>query len=207
VRISHRARRRLLLLALGAFVAAGVFAGQVIDHSDPLQPADAIFVLGGSRIARAFEARELLSAGLASHIVISAGGREAAEFELEAKGVHVASEGETARDILVSRLGVAESAVELLPGTPDNTAQEARMLAPLAAAAHWTRVIVLTDCSSTRRAGFVFRRTLGPGITVITRCARTDSYDPWLWWRTRAGFRQTFYELPKLLAYWCGLRG
>ena len=205
--ISRRARRRLLLLAFAAIVAVALCAGQIIDHTDPLEPSDAIYVLGGSRITRALEASELYNAGLAHHIVISQGTREPAEYELEARGIHVAGEGETARNVLITRLGVPESAVELLPGTPDNTAQEAQMIVPLAQAGRWTRIIVIADCASTRRAGFILRRALGPGVTVMSHCARTDSYEPWLWWRRRGTFRETFYEFPKLIAYWCGLRG
>ena len=197
-----------MLVVLALAIAGGTFlsAGLIIDHSDPLAPADVIYVLGGSRISRALEASELYTA-YAPRILISQGAAEAAEGQLAARGIHVPTEGEVARDILVSRLNVPSTAVELLPESPDNTAQEARMIAGRVRASHWSRIIVVTDCASTRRAGFIFRRILGPDVTIIARCARTDGYDPWLWWRSRSTFRETFYELPKLVAYWCGLKG
>ena len=168
-------------MVLALAIAGGTFlsAGLIIDHSDPLAPADVIYVLGGSRISRALEASELYTA-YAPRILISQGAAEAAEGQLAARGIHVPTEGEVARDILVSRLNVPSTAVELLPESPDNTAQEARMLAGRVRASHWSRIIVVTDCASTRRAGFIFRRILGPDVTIIARCARTDGYDPWL---------------------------
>jgi uncharacterized SAM-binding protein YcdF (DUF218 family) len=205
--LRRRARRFLVVLALAVAGATFLSAGLIIDHSDPLAPADVIYVLGGSRISRALEASELYAAADAPRIVISQGAQEAAERQLAARGIHVPTEGEVARDILVSRLGVPSTAVELLPEAPDNTAQEARMIMGRVRESHWSRITLITDCATTRRAGFIFRRLLGPDVTIMARCARTDGYDPWLWWRSRGTFRETFYELPKLVAYWCGLRG
>lgn len=178
-----------------------LFAGLLVDRQDPLAPADAIYVLGGTRITRALEASELYHAGLAPRIVISNGGWEPAMTELAARGIHVTTEAETAREVLVDHLGVPASAVELLPGSLDNTAAEARDVRDRG----WSRLIVITDCATTRRAAFAFRHIMGPRVTVMARCARTDTYTPWTWWNSRASFRQTFYELPKLLVYWMGL--
>jgi uncharacterized SAM-binding protein YcdF (DUF218 family) len=197
----------LVVLALAIAAATFVLAGFIVDHTDPLAPADVIYVLGGSRISRALEAAELYASAIAPRIIISQGAHEAAENQLATRGIRVPTEGDVAREILVSRLNVPPAAVEVLPDAPDNTAQEADMILGRVREGHWSRLIVITDCASTRRAGFIFRRTLGPDVTVLARCARTDTYEPWLWWRSRATFRETFYELPKLVAYWCGLRG
>lgn len=196
-----------MVAALTAAAATFLFAGVIIDHSDALEPADAIYVLGGSRISRALEASELYRSGLATQIIISPGARETAEVELAKRGISVPTEGQVARDILVNQLGIPASAIDVLTGDVDNTAQEASAITSLVSAHRWTKLIVISDCSSTRRAGFVFRRLLGPEVTVISRCARTDGYNPWMWWRSRPSFRETFYEFPKLVAYWCGLRG
>jgi uncharacterized SAM-binding protein YcdF (DUF218 family) len=205
--LRRRARRFLVVLALATAGTTFLLAGFIIDHPDPLAPADAIYVLGGSRISRALEAKELYASAMAPRIIISPGAKEAAESQLAALSIHVPTEGEVARDILVGRLNVPPADVDVLPDAPDNTAQEAEMILGRVRTSHWTRLIVITDCASTRRAGFIFRRTLGPDVTITARCARTDTYEPWLWWRSRATFRETFYELPKLMAYWCGLRG
>jgi hypothetical protein len=107
----------------------------------------------------------------------------------------------------MSRVQPLAAAVTILPDEVDNKAQEADAAARLAAARGWTRLIVVSDCASTRRAGFAFRRALGPRVTVIARCSRYDPFSPFRWWARRATFRETFYEAPKLLAYRLGFKG
>jgi len=97
--------------------------------------------------------------------------------------------------------------VTVLPGIVDNTAQEADAIKPLATAGHWRKLIVITERPASRRAGYAFRRVLGPSVKVIVTSNRNEDYDPARWWRYRWSIRLTFYEAPKLLAYWCGLRG
>lgn len=199
----------MIALALGlTLVAAGCLAtGRVLVDVDPMQLADAIYVLDGSSLDRAAEAADLYRAGFAPRIVISRGGPEASERFFEAEGVHVPSRAEIVRDILVTRLGLPASGVEALPDPVSSTAEEARAIAPRARAGRWSRLIVITDRASTRRAGLVFRRVLGPEVDVIAWCSRRDRYDPSQWWMSRAMLRPTFYEVPKLLACWLGLGG
>ena len=168
---------------------------------DPLEPADAIYVLGGSRASRALEAADLYHAGLAPRIVLSAGRAERAELVLAQRGIHVPTDEEMMRGILVNQLGVPESAVQLLPNRVDNTAEEATLIAGLARTAGWRRVIVLTMCAATRRAGIAFHRVLGNDVAVTIRCPRHDSYDGRRWWTSRASIRDTIGEMPKLIAY------
>ena len=72
----RRVRRLFVLSALAVAAATFLLAGIIVDHPDPLAPADAVYVLGGSRISRALEASELLAAGLAPRILISQGARK-----------------------------------------------------------------------------------------------------------------------------------
>ena len=75
-------------LVLGAVTVLG--AGRLlvrVDPIDPATPADAIYVLGGSRSDRWLEAVELYKAGAARHIVMSRGGTEPAERLLAARGI------------------------------------------------------------------------------------------------------------------------
>jgi uncharacterized SAM-binding protein YcdF (DUF218 family) len=205
--VRRRARRFLLVLAPAIVVTVFLFAGVIVEHVDPLTPADAIYVLGGSRISRALEAADLYHEHIAPKILISQGAREGVEGPLHARGIEVPTEGESARAVLVAHFDIPKDAVQLLSEDVDNTAQEADAVRALASREHWTRLVVITDCASTRRAAFAFRRVLGPSMTVLARCSRHDTYDPWQWWRSRLTFRQTFYELPKLVAYWVGLAG
>ncbi len=204
-----RAKRwiiRILIIAALAMVSF-VYLGRLVTHEDPLQRADAIYVLGGSWADRWLEAVDLERAGYAPLIVLSRDYRGGAELRLESEGIHVPTETDIARDIIVNKLHLPESALIVLPTEVDNTAQEAVAIRSVAAQQGWHRLIVITDRPSTRRAGFAMRRELGPSIEVIMRAPRTNAYDPDHWWWTRQEFRGTFYEVPKILAYWLGLRG
>ena len=181
--------------------------GRLLVETDTMAPADAIYVLDGSFLERAMEAADLFRAGFAPRIIISRGGREPSEDLYAAEGVHLPSHAELVRDVLVTRLGLPASAIEAMPTAVGSTADEAHAIAPIARREHWTRLIVITDRSSTRRAGFIFRRELGAGVTVIPWCSRHDTYDPSRWWAARPAVRLTFYEVPKVLVYWLGLGG
>lgn len=208
LRFSPSIRWRLVIAALVVAATLALFqsAGRIIVRQDPLEPSDAIYVLGGSRVARPLEAYRLYREGYASKIVLSPGGREPAEVELgRERGIWVPTDADLARDLLL-RLGLPAGAVIVLDRPLDNTAQEADGIRRLAAAEGWQRLIVISDLTSTRRVGHAFRRAF-PDIRIIARASRDDLFDAARWWTTRASFRATFYEAPKLLAYWMGLGG
>jgi uncharacterized SAM-binding protein YcdF (DUF218 family) len=193
-------------LVLGAVTIIG--AGRLlvrVDPIDPTRPADVIYVLGGSRSDRWLEAVELYKAGAARHIVLSRGATEPAERLLAERGISIPNDADIGRGVMVARLGIPEAAVDVLPESVDNTAHEAEAILDRARRQGWSHIIIITSSPATRRAGYAFDRVLGDDIRVTVRSTRFDDYDPVWWWRTRSSFRQTFYEAPKLLAYWLGL--
>lgn len=193
-------------LLLGAATMAG--AGRLLVRVDPLDtaaPADVVYVLGGSRVDRWLEAVEIYRAGGARHILISRGGTEPAERLLARQGIVVPTTADIARSVMVDRLGVPATAVEILEEPVDNTAHEAEAIEARARRDGWQTIVVITTRAATRRAGHAFRRVLGDDVRIVMRDTRYDAYDPTWWWRTRGDFRQTFIEFPKLLAYWLGL--
>lgn len=196
-------------MVLGLALAASVCrsAGSLLVSNDKVERADVIYVLDGAFLDRAIEAADLLRAGFAPRILISRGGRDASEGILAEQGVHLPTRAELARDVLVKHLGIPSSFIEPLTEPVGSTAEEAQLIAPRAASEHWSSVIVITDRASTRRAGFIFRKRLGPKVKVIAWSNRLDVYDPGRWWTNRPMVRSTFYELPKVLVYWLGLGG
>lgn len=202
--------RRTVLALLALAAAAGVwllfYGGRYLQHEDPLQKADAIFVLGGARVERWLEAYDLYTAGYAPRIMLSPEHPEPAETLLRAR-IPFPSTPELQRDALVA-LGVPANAVLLSSSPVDNTAQEAALLRQTVQARGWTRVIVVTSKYHTRRSGFAFRRALeGTGATVLIRATRYDPADPAAWWRSRADIRFGGAEWVKLLLYRLGLQG
>jgi uncharacterized SAM-binding protein YcdF (DUF218 family) len=205
--LARRARTLILLATL--LVAGGGFlsVGHMIVATDAVEPADAVFVLGGSWLSRTLEAVRLYEEGNARHILISRGGDDHEAAWLVRRGIRIPSEAQIQYDVLVNQLRIPASAVIVLPQIVDNTAQEAEAAHAKMAAERWTKLIVVTDRSSSRRAGYAFRRVVGSDVQVIVTSSRNDPYNPGRWWRARWSVRMTFYEAPKLIAYWLGLRG
>jgi uncharacterized SAM-binding protein YcdF (DUF218 family) len=210
----HRLRtavRRILLalIALSALAAVWLlyYGGRYLQHEDPLQKADAIFVLAGTRLERPFEAVDLYKEGYAPVVVLSPGRQEVGETLLRQRGIRFPSEAELQRDALV-QLGIPPAAILATSGYVDNTAQEANLLRAMVKTHRWTRVIIVTSKFHTRRAAFAFRRGLeGTGAEVVMRATRYDIADPAHWWRTRADFRFASSEFQKLIVYRLGLGG
>ena len=197
----------LLLAVVAVAVWLPAYGGRYLQHEDPLQKADAVFVLSGTRVERLLEGVDLYKAGYAPAIVLSPGTIEDAEVALRARGNHFPAEAELERDLLL-QLGVPASAIVQVDGYVDNTAQEANLLRSMVKANHWRRVIIVTSKYHTRRAAFAFRRGLkDTGAEVVMRASRYDQSDPARWWRSRADFRFASYEWEKLLAYRLGLGG
>ena len=82
--------RRVMLGLLGLSALAAVwllyYGGRYLQHEDPLQKADAIFVLAGTRLERPFEAVDLYKEGYAPIIVLSPGRPEAGEARRQERG-------------------------------------------------------------------------------------------------------------------------
>ena len=207
----RRALRRtilaLFLLAVATTAWLMYYGGRYLQHEDPLQKSDAIFVLAGTRAERPLEAIDLYKAGHAPIVVLSPGRPEPGELLLRQRGVRFPSEVELERDALVQS-GIPSAAVIATSGYVDNTAQEANLLRAMVIAHGWRRVIVVTSKYHTRRSAFAFRRGLeGTGAEVLMRASRYDPSDPARWWRYRSDFRFGISEWQKLVAYRLGLGG
>jgi uncharacterized SAM-binding protein YcdF (DUF218 family) len=201
--------RRGTPFAVLAVVLGGVWlwleGGRFLQNEDPLQHADAIFVLAGTQMERPLEGVDLYKEGWAPLIVISPGRPEPAERLVQSRGVRFPSYSSLVRDAMV-QLGVPAAAIVANPGSMDNTASEANLLREMVIARQWRRVIVVTSKFHVRRAGFAFRRGLaGTGATPILRASRYDPADPARWWQKRADVRFAVSEWLKLVLYRFGL--
>jgi len=201
-------RRAIAALLLAAAIGASWFVfygGRYLQHEDPLQKVDAIFVLGGSRLERPLEAVDLYRAGYAPIVVLSPGRLEPVESLMRSKGIRFPSDSELVRDVMI-QLGVPASAIVATSGSVDNTAEEANLLRAMVQARGWRSVMIVTSKYHTRRARFAFRRGLEEtGAHAIVRASRYDGSDPAHWWRSRADVRFVTSEWQKLIAYRLGL--
>ena len=201
--------RRVAAVAALALVLGGVWllfeGGRFLQHEDPLERADAIFVLAGTRLVRPLEAVDLYKAGWAPLIVLSPGRLEPSERLIRERGIEFPPESELLRNTLI-HLGVPPSAIVTSDESMDNTASEANLLRAMVIARHWHRVIIVTSKYHVRRAGFAFRRGLEhTGAKAIMRASRYDTSDPANWWRNRADVRFALSEWQKLVLYRLGL--
>lgn len=200
-----------MLLSLVALTLAAAcafpFAGRFLVVEEPIQPADAIIVLAGSRAERWMEALDLYKEQVAPHIVLSSDRTEGAEFELRGRGIHLPRHSDLVREAMI-QLGVAPDAVEVFPTEVDNTASEATEVRTIAVARGWKRLLVVTSKYHTRRSRFAFLRVFrGTGMEVRVRASRYDRSVPERWWKYRSDVRHVLTELSKLLAYRLGLEG
>ena len=207
-RLRTALRRTIVALLLAAPIGAlwlFVYGGRFLQHEDPLQKVDAIFVLAGSRLERPLEAVDLYHEGYAPLIVLSPGRPESAERMVRGKGIAFPADSELVRDVMV-QLGVPASAIIATDGYVDNTAEEANLLRAMVQAHGWRRVMIVTSKYHTRRAGFAFRRGLeGTGATALIHATRYDPSDPAHWWRYRPDVRFVGSEWQKLFLYRLGL--
>lgn len=202
--------RRIVLILLLVAIAGGVYAfnevGSFLAAEEPLQKADAIFVLAGTAMTRALEGADLWLAGYAPRIVLSREVRDPA-FEVVAArtALRFPDDTDVARDAYVA-LGIPRTAIIVPDALHNSTAAEAITLRDLARTHGWRRVTVVTSKYHLRRSGFAFRRELrGTGVEIAMRGSRYDDAEPGRWWRKRGDIRTVMLEFPKLIAYVAGL--
>ena len=188
-----------VLLIIAAVAAPRLGAWLVVE--DPLQKADAIFVLGGTLFERPLEAVDLYHEGWAPRLLLMRQIADDGEVELRRRGVVYQREIDVQVDVLM-RLGVPRSAIEILD-EQDSTKDEADALRTVVVANRWPRVIVVTSKQHTRRARLVMnRRVADTGAQVMVRASRYDRTDVNAWWRQRGTLRFTLFETQRLIAYW-----
>jgi uncharacterized SAM-binding protein YcdF (DUF218 family) len=175
----------LLALAYAARHPLMRFAAQYWVVDEPVAPSDALIVLGDDNYAadRAFHAAELYREGVAPIVVAS--GR------MLRRDVSIA-------DVMqhdLDSFGVPAASIVKLTHRAENTREEAVEVARLIQTRRWKRVLVVTSNYHTRRARFIFEKTLPPGVTLRVSGARDSDFDPSHWWETRQGQKLFFTEL------------
>lgn len=163
----------------------------VVEES--LQASDVIVVLGnddydGDRAARA---AELFKAGWAPHVIAS--GQSFRPY---------ASAAELEQHDLLER-GVPAAAITKLVHRARDTREEALEVSATLSSHGWKKVLIVTSNYHTRRARYIYQRTLPPGSQLRVIAAHDPEYDPDKWWWSRAGVKTFFREtLGFCVALW-----
>jgi len=181
----------LACLLVGVFYKSLLMAvGESLIVSDPLEKADAIYVLAGdffgSRVllgadlgARGFAPRVLLSGGPYSSNIIrkSYSGDLAVQFAVE----H----------------GYQPALFQAIRLDTPSTIQEARAMGPIFQKMGVRRVILVTSNFHSRRAALVFRLVL-PDVHFSVVPSQDLDYNPASWWKTRRGRHLVESEYEKI---------
>ena len=123
-------------------------------------------------------------------------------------GITTLPEHELSRQILM-KLGVPAAAIQVVPGSVNNTAAE------LAAIAGYARLraaesgssghlILVTSRSHTRRSRVIWHILTHGGQTAMVRYAESDPYDALRWWRTTTDALTTARETFGIVNAWAG---
>ena len=210
----QRARGCLVMLAatLAAVAVLGFLAdqlraplltrvGELLYYEDPLEPADAIVVLGGGRLDRVVEAADLFAAGYAPTVVLTRMPEAAVIAELQTRGLDVSTELELRLQYLEA-LGVPQDATTVLERVIESTQAEAELIAEWTASRQIGRIIVVTSGFHSSRAHFVFDRALrGQPTEALMRPSGTSGFTPATWWQSRSDFRDGLFEIQKYAYY------
>jgi uncharacterized SAM-binding protein YcdF (DUF218 family) len=160
---------------------------------DPPSQADAIIVLADDNYSadRATKAAELYREHYAP-LIVASGHMLRSYF-----GV-----GDLMKRDLTER-GVPASAIVVFPNQADDTLEEAKSLRSLIVQRGWSRLLIVTSNYHTRRARYIWRRTLPSGVNFWMAAAPDQDYDPDHWWETRIGVKTFAHELVGMpVAMW-----
>jgi len=195
----------ILLIALLALVLFTFsHAGTALVVEDPLEHAYCAVVLGGKAPIRAMEAAKIYKAGWAREVWLTEGGLSADDVALTKLGVEQTPEYVTNR-LVLERLGVPHSAIRVIKGRNNNTAEEVQTIARALSESASDRIILVTSNYHTRRVKTLWR-TFNKKPEAVVRIAPDEAFDAKHWWRDAADASAVLHEWFGLLNVWTGFR-
>ena len=172
----------------------GAAAAWIVN--DPVTNADAILVLGGGLETRTFAAARLFTNHCAPLVLISQ-----SELPPTAQMGLTVPEFVTASLVILSN-GVPATAIALVGTNVTSTIDEARALRQWVTETHARSIIIPTDIFHTRRARWIFNKTLrGTGAEVHLLAVDAPKYTADNWWRHEEGLIAFETEVVKWAYY------
>lgn len=197
---------RLFIWVLGAAIVVAALTlsrwwlplpGEWLDVSEPVEPADIIFVASGQALWRAKKAAELYNERLAPRVVAAGGGES--ELLLFVTGERI-SDAEVVGRIL-AHLGVPKGATTLVDGVT-STREDAEAFKEYVQAHQVRSAIVVTSHLHSRRARWTFGRVLNdPSVKVQFVEADQPDVKAATWWQGEDGLVTVFNEYLKYAFY------
>lgn len=187
----------LLLIVCAAVMFAvpqytlGLLSSALVVDDEP-QHADAIVILlNPGTPARTIKAAELYAAGFAPKLVMASGEDLRNQLDTVPSGFRWPQSSD-ANLMGLQSLGVPREDIVVVD-SPEayDTAHELAAVGRYAAQQEWTRVLLVTSASHTRRARMIWRRVV-PGITQVTVASAQPGFDHW--WSSGRGRKAVLYE-------------
>jgi hypothetical protein len=155
-----------------------------------------VVVLGGEVEVRPFAAAELYKKGLVTKVLVS----QVAEAPSSKMGV-IPGHSELNR-LLLLKLGVPETAIEMFGQANRSTKDEASALRVWADEHRVSRIIVPTEIFAARRLRWVLNREFaGSSVHLEIPSFVSLAYTREEWWKTEAGMITFQNEIMKYLYY------
>ena len=172
---------------------------------DPLRTARASVVFGGQVPFRAMEAATIYRQGWTREVWLTQGSLHEEDGALDDLEIERPAEHELSHRVLL-RLGVPESAIRILPGRNENTADEVRTIAGYldTLGDRQAGLILITSKPHTRRVRTLWHRLAGSRPDAIVRYAQRAPFDADHWWRTASDASKVVHEWFGLLNAWSG---
>ncbi|MEC3920607.1 YdcF family protein [Nocardia sp. CDC160] len=168
------------VVVVTALIVGLAFAGlpvYVHPQVDPLRPADAIVVLGGTAYARYDLGLQLAQEGYAPELLISRStGQQDAEMNRYCDG------------------GYSFTVYCFVPD-PWTTQGEAEEIARRAQAGHWRHIIVVTYTPHVSRARYIVEKCFHGQITMVASPSDSGlAFWTWMYIRQSAGYVRAFLQ-------------
>ena len=180
----------IVLIAVAVTLAGAVYLfrvpiltgmGEYLKVTTPLQKADLIVALGGSKERRK-DAIELLRKGFAPRIMFTGYDVEKRDYQCE---------------------GVAEEETLLPPMASYTTYDDAHVVLKATEENGFRSVIIVTSPYHLRRAGFIFRKVFkGKDIKLMFYASRIKAFQMDRWWNSYIGRKLVLKEYLGLVYYW-----
>lgn len=184
-------RRKCALIILVAVSLVGVVylfrvpiltgMGEHLKVSTPLQRADLIVALGGSKERRK-DAVDLLRKGLASRIMFTGFDVESRDYQCQ---------------------GVSDEEAVKPPMAAYTTYDEAFVVLKAIEENNFQAVIIVTSPYHLRRTSFIFHKVFdGKDVTLMFYASRNNAFQLDRWWDPYIGRKTVFMEYLRLVYYW-----
>ena len=188
-----------LLVALGLLVATPM-VGRFLLVADPLQKADAIFVLEGATPAREMQAAALYHLGLAPRVILTLA-RDPMQLARQLAGEPTPQE-RAARALM--HAGVPAPALVRLDREVETSAQELGADYDYARTQGFRRVILVTSPPHTRRVRIIWNSRYQASIPALVYPTAYEAWDAERWWRSRRSIEIALHELVGIGHFFIG---